>query len=46
VSACTGMTSDAIARENKLKKISRQKKIAFIEFGNPAWVDLYPEIQN
>lgn len=37
---------DAIAREKKLKNISRQKKMALIEAGNPEWVDLYEEIQN
>jgi putative endonuclease len=32
--------NDAIAREKQLKGWSRAKKIALIERGNPAWVDL------
>lgn len=36
----------AIAREKKLKKFSRAKKIALIEASNPQWVDLYEQIQN
>jgi len=34
----------AILREKQLKAGSRQKKIAFIEVGNPSWIDLYPKI--
>jgi putative endonuclease len=34
---------DAIAREKQLKGWSRAKKIALIERGNPAWVDLSEE---
>jgi putative endonuclease len=32
--------ADAIAREKELKGWRREKKIALIEAGNPAWVDL------
>jgi putative endonuclease len=35
---------DAIAREKKLKKVSRAGKIALIEASNPHWQDLTPEI--
>ncbi|HEX8173000.1 MAG TPA: GIY-YIG nuclease family protein [Thermoanaerobaculia bacterium] len=31
---------DAIAREKQLKGWRRSKKVALIESGNPAWVDL------
>ena len=31
----------AIAREKRLKKYSREKKLALIEAGNPYWNDLY-----
>lgn len=34
----------AILREKQLKAGSRQKKIEFIEVGNPSWMDLYPKI--
>jgi putative endonuclease len=36
---------DAIAREKKLKKLSRTEKIALIETNNPTWNDLTDEIR-
>ena len=33
----------AIAAENQIKGISRSKKIALIEAGNPTWLDLSAE---
>ena len=35
---------EAITAEKKLKNLSRQKKIVFIERENPAWNDLYETI--
>ena len=35
---------DAIAREKRLKKWSRAKKVALIATLNPRWKDLAPEI--
>ncbi len=37
---------EAIAREKKLKKFSRARKMALIENKNPDWQDLYEAIQN
>ena len=38
-----GSMPEAIAREKRLKKWSRAKKIALIESENPEWRDLYAE---
>jgi putative endonuclease len=40
---CTDV-QDAIAREKRLKKWSRQKKVALIVTLNPRWRDLAPEV--
>jgi putative endonuclease len=40
---CTDV-QDAIAREEQLKKWSRQKKVALIATLNPRWRDLAPEV--
>lgn len=37
---------EAIAREKQLKKWSRKKKEALINAINPAWIDLYAEVQD
>jgi putative endonuclease len=34
----------AIAREKQIKGVSRARKIALIETGNPGWADLYGSI--
>lgn len=34
----------AIKREKQIKNGSRRKKIRLIEYRNPEWEDLYPEI--
>ncbi len=36
---------DAIAREKRLKKSLRAKKLALIETNNPHWRDLMPDVQ-
>ena len=36
----------AIAREKQLKKLRRREKLGLIEARNPAWTDLYEQIQN
>jgi putative endonuclease len=36
---------NAIAREKQIKAGSRNRKIALIEFMNPAWLDLYDQLQ-
>ncbi len=35
---------NAIRREKRLKKWSREWKIQLVEKSNPRWLDLYPEI--
>ena len=37
---------DAIAREKRIKKWNRAWKLALIESVNPAWRDLYAELNN
>jgi putative endonuclease len=36
---------NAIAREKQIKAGSRNRKIALIELMNPAWLDLYDQLQ-
>ena len=36
--------TDAIQREKQIKAGSRQRKLALIEAGNPAWRDLYEQL--
>ena len=37
--------TDAISREKQIKGGSRKRKLALIEVMNPAWRDLYDELQ-
>jgi len=40
------LIEEAIAREKQIKKGSRKKKESLIDKMNPAWLDLYDQIED